>query len=284
MGSLLTLGCRWPSRPAPDVYSGPMLPPAPTLEQIFQQVNSNSRQIQSFAASRATLTGQGFPTLRASVYFERQRRFRLRAETAFTGTEFDLGSNEDAFWIWVRRNDPPALLYCRHDQYAQSAARRTLALDPEWLIEALGIVEFDPAQPHQGPTPQPNGRIEIRSVRQTPLGPTTKVTILDARQGRVLEQHLFDAQGQRLASAVSSQHRRDPLTALELPRVTDVSLPPSNLNFRLDLGNTEINRLSGDTSLLWKMPSYEGYPAVDLCDPRLQAPATAGTGYATAPR
>ena len=70
--------------------------------------------------------------------------------TGLTGPELDLGSNDEVFWFWVRREQPPALYYCRHDQFAASPARQTLPIQPEWLIEAMGIAPFDPGAADRG--------------------------------------------------------------------------------------------------------------------------------------
>ncbi len=262
--------CHWLVPPQNDVLGGQALPPSPTLEQIASVVNNNSGQIRTFAANRATLSGQGFPSLRATVQFERPGRLRLVADTALLGSEIDLGSNEEIFWIWIRRNQPPALYYCRHDQYAASPARRTLGIDPEWLIEAAGVTEINPNLPHQGPTPLSGGRYEIRLQVPSPDGPTTKILIMDGARGLVLEQHEFDAQGQLIASAVNRSHRRDPRSGLVMPRVVEIKAPRAGLSMRLDLGNVEINGPSMATAAWWTMPRYEGWPPVDLCDPNLQ--------------
>ncbi len=81
----------------------------------------------------------------------------------------------------MRRNQPPALFFCRHDQFAACRARQMIPIDPKWLIEALGVAELDPSLPYQGPPTLvgPN-RLEIRAVRETPTGPTTRITIIDA--------------------------------------------------------------------------------------------------------
>jgi hypothetical protein len=160
-----------------------VLPPSPTLEQVIEVVNRNSSQIHSFSTNHASVSGSGFPSLGADVAFERPRRFRLRAGTGLTGTEIDLGSNDEVFWFWMRRNQPPAIYYCRHDQFATSQARLSTPFEPGWLIEALGIMEFDPALPHQGPHPLPDDRLRIDTIRNTPEGPLTKVTIVDGSQG-----------------------------------------------------------------------------------------------------
>ncbi len=159
----------------------PALPPSPSIEQVIQAVNLNNSRIQSFQTNQASLNGPGWPTLRASVAFERPWRLRLRGDTGLTGPEVDLGSNDELFWFWVRRNQPPALFFCRHDQFAACRARQMIPIDPKWLIEALGVAELDPSLPYQGPPTLvgPN-RLEIRAVRETPTGPTTRITIIDA--------------------------------------------------------------------------------------------------------
>ncbi|NLX96775.1 MAG: hypothetical protein GXY83_11410 [Rhodopirellula sp.] len=266
----------------------PVLPPTPTLEQIIQTVNANSSQIQSLSTSDATLSGPQFPTLRASVAFERPRRLRLRAETALTGPELDLGSNDEVFWFWIRRSHPPVVYYCRHEQFDISPARSMFPVRPEWLIESLGIDALDPNQPHQGPIPVAEGRFEVRTLRPTVDGETTKVTVIDGMRGLVIEQHLYDVQGRLLASSVVTQHRRDPLTGVYVPQTLDIRSPSAQFSMRLDLGKVVVNRLAGDPSLLWTIPSYGGLQAVDLCSPNQQvAPGlglSAGAGDATSQR
>lgn len=256
-------------------YTNPLprvLPPSPTVEQVVEVVNRNSMQIRSFSTNHASISGPGFPSLGASVAFERPKRFRLRAGTGLTGTEVDLGSNDELFWFWFRRNEPPAVYFCRHDQFAASPARQAMPFEPGWLIEALGVVEFDPALPHQL-TVQSGDRLRIDTIRNTPQGPIKKVTIVDGSQGWVLEQHVFDAQQRLVASAVAGQHRRDPLSGLVMPKTVNIHCPPAQFSMLIDLGNVEINRLSADSSTLWQMPSYPGASVVDLSNPNLQMPA-----------
>lgn len=249
--------------------------PVPTLEQVIQVVNRNNSQIHSYSTTQAKLSGPGFPTLRANVAFERPLRFRLRADTAMTGPELDLGSNDQYFWFWIRRNQPPAAFFCRHDQFAASRARQMMPIDPYWLIEALGTAEFDPGLPHQGPFPLSEDRLEVRTIRETPEGPTTKSTIIDAVQGYVLQQHVYDAQGRLLASSTADGHRRDPLSGLVMPTSVSVTCPAAQFSMRVDLGNVQINRLEGNPVELWTMPSYQGAVVIDLANPPGQPPAGA---------
>ncbi len=244
-----------------------VLSPTATLEQVIEVVNRNSRGIHAFSSMEASISSPGMPTLRANLAFSRPRRFRLRAQTAMTGAEVDLGSNDELFWFWIRRSEPPAVHFCRHEQFATSQARQSIPIDPGWLVEALGVAEFDPSLPHQGPYPLPGDRFEVRTVRETPQGTMTKSTVIDAARGWVVEQHLYNAAGQRVASAVAEQHRRDPLTNLVMPRVVNIESPQAEFSMRVNLGNVQINRLAGNPAELWSMPRYPGAALVDLGRP-----------------
>lgn len=258
----------------------PAPPATPTLDQVIQVVNHNNSQIQSYLANNATLSLPGYPSLRANVAYQRvgyprPSRFRLRAEM-MTGAECDLGSNEELFWFWIKRDQPPAVYYCRHDQYAASQARQTMPIQPDWLIEAVGIGEIDPALPHQGPYSRPNDRLEIRTIRDTPQGPTTKITILDGSQGWILEQGIVDARGQLLASSKCSEHRLDPASGLVMPTVVQVSCPPAKFSMRLDLGKVQINGPLGNPAELWNMPTYPPSQLVNLGAPAPMGPPQNG--------
>ena len=178
-------------------------------------------------------------------------------------------ATHDLFWFWVRRNDPPALLYCRHDQFASCEAARRLPVDPNWFVEAFGIVEFSPTEQHQGPARRPDGRLEITTVRQTPCGPSTKKTVIDATTALVHEQHLYDYQGRIAASAIVREHRLDPLTNLVMPKVIDLQYPQAQLSMRVNLGNATINGPPANPGL-WAMPAKPRWPVVNLADPNWQ--------------
>ena len=200
----------------------------------------------------------------------------MRADAPLGGPELDLGANEDVFWLWVRRNQPPALFFCRRDQFAMSSARQIIPVEPEWLIEAIGLTRFDPMEPHEGPKPVGGGRVEIRTHRPGPMGDMTKITILDAWDGTVLEQHLYDAAGQRIATAITSKYKRDPNSGAALPRSIDVQWPTAQMSFHVDVTDWQVNAIPTENLLLWAKPEYPGYPNVDLADPNLRFTVPAG--------
>jgi hypothetical protein len=253
------------------------LPAQPNLDQIIATVHDNTQRVRSYMAPQAVLVVPGVPRLSAQVACEPPRRFRLRAQTTVTGSELDIGSNDDLFWLWIRRHQPPMMLHCRHDRYEQSSARQLLPIRADWMPELLGLVNFRPEDRHEGPFPLPDGRLEIRS-RLTPAagasqpgtatdGELLKSTILDGTTGLVMEQHLFTAVGERLASCRTTKHRIDPQSGAALPRLVEVSWPASGIEFQLELTTIATNAPATDPGQLWQMPAYEGYQPVDLGDP-----------------
>jgi len=243
------------------------LPVQPSLEQVIAAVHDNTQRVRSCSATQAVLVVPGVPRLSARVACEPPRRFRLQAQTAITGPELDIGSNDDLFWLWLRQHKPPIVAFCRHDQYAQSAARRLLPIRADWMPELLGLVTFRSEDRHQGPFPLPDGRIEVRSTITAPDGEMLKSTILDSTTGLVSEQHLFTSVGERLASVRTSRHRVDPPSGAALPHLIEVSWPASGVDFTIELTSITTNTASGDPGLLWQMPAYPGYEPVDLADP-----------------
>lgn len=266
-------GCEWlrqmawhtPAEPRPQV-----LPPGAGLEQVLAAVNRNNSQIHALFSNSATLSGPGYPTLRAHIAFQRQRFFRLRAETSLTGPEVDLGSNDQIFWFWIKRSEPPAVYFCRHDQFATSQARRMIPIDPNWLIEALGTLELDPRLPYYGPYAEKDGRIRIRSIYDTPEGPNARDIIIDSVTAWIMEQRVYDPQGRLRARSVAEGYRRDPATGLYVPTAVLVECPDAKFSMRVDLSGVEVNKVQGNQAELWAMPTYPGAASVDLGNPKLR--------------
>lgn len=247
--------------PAPEV-----LQPGSSLEQVIAAVNQNSSRIVSYQTNNASITVPGMPAiplLRGNIAAQRPGRLRLQASTALTGPEVDLGSNEELFWFWVRRNDPPALYFSRHDQFVGSAAQQLMPVEPHWLLDALGMMQFSPNDRHEGPLPHGNGTVEIRSVIQTRSGTMTKSTVIDARRAWVLEQHVYDTSGTLLASAVARSHRFHPAMGVSLPQEVEIRMPAAQMSLSIDVGTVALNQVA-DNPALWSLPALSGYQQIDL--------------------
>ncbi len=234
------------------------------MEEVIAAVNRNNSQIQSLYSESATLKTPGYPPLSAKFAYQRPNYFRLRA--SFVGREeVDLGSNPELFWFWVKPNQPPALYFCRHDQFATSRAREMLPIQPNWLVEALGTLEIDPNLHHDGPYPDKDNRVQIRTILDTPEGPNMKVTVIDAASAWVWEQRIYDSRRQLRARSVAENYRRDPKTGLYVPTAVQVECPPLQFSMRIDLGGVQVNEPLINAGKFWTMPNDA--PLVDLGSP-----------------
>jgi hypothetical protein len=249
--------------PAPQV-----LPEVATREQIIAAVNQNSSRVRSITATSASITipdTMNLPILTANIAAERPGRVRITAGTAITGQELDLGSNDELFWMWVRRNQPPAVYYCRHDQFANSAIRQMMPVEPAWLLSAMGMTEIDPANVIDGPLPTSGGMVELRSIMPSSSGNLQRVTVIDARRAWVVAQYVYDPTGQTLlAVAIAESHQYYPAEQVSLPQRISLQLPTAGLKLKIDMGTVQINQLAGDPSQLWTMPAFDGYQKYDL--------------------
>ncbi len=242
------------------------LPPQPTLDQVIAAVHDNTARVRSLTSTRAVLVAPGVPRLSAKIACEPPRRFRLHGQTEISGHELDIGSNDDLFWLWIRRHEPRTLAFCRHDRYAGSQARQLLPIRAEWMPELLGLVNFRTEDKHDGPYALPDGRIEVRSHLANDGEELHKSTILDGTSGLVAEQHLFTLGGERIASVRTTKYRVDPASGAALPHLIEISWPTSNIDFKLELSAITVNGPIADPAALWEMPTYPGYQPVDLAE------------------
>ena len=236
----------------------------PTAAEIIAAINANGNQVQQLQAHGAKLNVPGAPALKTSLALERPLRFRLRAGLGLTGTELDIGSNDEIFWLWAKRNSPNGIYFARHADFSHSAANQILPIPPAWLIETMGLVQIDPTSQIDGPYIRGAGRLEVRAVVQSPNGVLTKVFVVDQRSGVLLEQHVYDAAGQLLASAIQSNHTYDASFNVTLPRRIDIQLPPAQMAFSLTVDNFTINSPFGDSSQLFSAPQLPGAQMVPL--------------------
>lgn len=278
-------GCRFFQRrsalePTPIVFHE-----SPTLEQLCLAVNANTTRVITLQTRDARLQLRGLPNISVDLAYEQPRRLRFRAGTGFTGQELDLGSNDELFWFWAKQNQPQALMFARHADFARSPNRSMIPIEPTWIIDAMGLPQFDPNLRHEGPLP--NGKnLEIRSHVPAADGEMTKVTVLHSQYAWVLSQQVIDSRGRLIASAQATDHEYYPSLQVALPRKVAISLPPVGLQFAIESSGYSINVPLADSAALFALPEGQlSGPLIDLADPRfaLPAPTAQPVRYEVAP-
>lgn len=231
----------------------------PSLEELAEVVNRTD-SIRKLQSNSATVTAPSMSDkgLTSTLVLERDKRFRMKGKISpLPVTVFDLGSNEEMFWLQVPEGVRQTLYFARHDAYAQQSQRMILPVDPTWLINALGLVHLDPADVIEGPTRRPDGQLEVRSQLSMPDGPYRRVCVINDQTGVVTEQYLYGPSNQLVARALASQHRYYEAEQCSLPHLVKIHLQPAAgppLALEMEIGQYTINEiLSGDPDL-FKMP------------------------------
>jgi len=258
------LGCAMIRRPwgGQDPF-GPRAPcalsPDAPVEEVIAHLNANTARVRSWRATNATIRAHGSPVkVNAQIAVESPRNFRLVVIPPVGGPEVDLGSNDNRFWFWTRRDSEQAIYLARHDAQPARDARFAIPFQPDWVMEALGVIELDPTSVAIEP---PGTTRMIRLVRRdrTPDGrPVAKVTTVDPCHGLVREHALYDARGQLMARAQLSGHVRDRASGAVLPTSIEFDWPRAQLAMTMSLGAIEVNP-QAFSSKTFAVPHYTGY-------------------------
>ena len=79
--------------------------------------------------------------IHGSVSYEKSVSFRMKI-WSILGDETDIGSNEEMFWYWSRRDRNPGLYYAVYEDYPKT--RLKTPFNPVFMRESLGLNEIDP--------------------------------------------------------------------------------------------------------------------------------------------
>lgn len=248
------------------------LPPNPTAADIVEVVNGNTDRIHGYTSHTAKVRANGL-SMNANVSVESESRCRIVVHS-MAGTEVDIGSNDDLFWFWVKRNDPPHVFFARHEDIDIARDQLQIPFEPAWLMEALGVkpLEGDDFQVQHNDKKK---QATLVSWHQQGDGSRLrKQVVVDTLHGQVLEHSLWKESGQLVARATHEGYFRDRKTGVILSKRIDIEWPQVELAFTLDLGNVEVNPSRFPEST-WLLPEMKGYQVVDLgAEPSRNRPAS----------
>jgi hypothetical protein len=207
--------------------------------------------------------------LGGQIAVERPRNFRLTANVLGMDEEADFGSNTDWFWFWVKRANArgkPSYVYqARHEDVANSQMLSQIPFQPDWLMEALGVVPIDAQHVTLHSEERSGQYVNLISERLSPSGQTVKKVIrVDLHRGLVLSHSLYDINGALIARAWLDQHFRDKPTGIVLPHLIALEWPQANLKIKLEIGQIDVNPTTIPPRN-WQVPKKDPYyPAFDI--------------------
>jgi hypothetical protein len=241
----------------------------PTQGDLLAYLNRNAQQVKSINCpiiAMDTRMGLQQFNVGGKMICEKPRNFRLKAE-AFGATEADIGSNDNEFWYYLKRNDPPMLVTCSY-QDLQNGARIPFPFQPEWVMEALGMAEYNSADNYRMIANRRNFEL-IKDLNYQGQR-VQKVTLFNRDRSRiqVTEHQLRDARGKVICSAQISDVAN--VGGVVLPRKIIMHYQAEDLTIKLTLfsnvRDVVINQpIDGEQSrALFARPTYAGVQTVDL--------------------
>ncbi|MFK7777674.1 MAG: hypothetical protein QM501_06080 [Gimesia sp.] len=244
-----------------------VLPPNASYTQIINHLNSQTAGVYGWQSSKVkirTRLQSGIPiSLSAMLAVEQPKRFRLRASSPL-GTEVDFGSNTDRFWFWIKRNPQKRVFTVRHDQYESMGSQLNIPFEPDWLLEALRVVPLNEKELSIQKEGQNSPNVKLISDRLLPNGKLVqKIVVVNLCTGNIIEQSLYDSQGQRIATATFGEYRTCNNSSAILPHVVKFDWPKAGIVLTMTMASIDVNP-TGIPNEVWDLPKIPGYPVLDL--------------------
>jgi len=273
-------GCQWANRfsSTRDPF-GPKaacaLPPESTKEEIVAYLNKNilaeegQPGLRGWKSDSAKIRMHGF-SASASLQVEAPRNFRLRVSQPLSNTAMlDIGSNSEQFWVWSKDSKERVVLTCRHEDIPATAAHLDLPLpvQPEWMMEVLGVVPLDPNQFRMERDAKGSPLVKLIAECRGQTGePMQRVIQVNACHGLVHLHELRNAEGKVIASASFFDHYHDPETRLILAKQIRLELPQEKMLLTLMLDRIEVNPSVTADSMVFALPQLPGHRTIDLAE------------------
>lgn len=261
--------------PANDVAGKPGAPAS--ARGLVDYLNDNARRVRTLQVNDldvdATMDTQSF-NLRGRIYAEKPKNFRMKV-TLFGKEEVDIGSNLQEFWFWALKNPDKYQYFCSYkDLNAGRVAMMPLPIQPEWVMETLGLGPYGPAEKYQV---EPEGQHQIRLVEKTksPQGyAVRKVIVMNRREMKAPQPQitafllLDDSTGREICSAHITSTTQDRGTGAILPYKMELRMPTQKMKMALRMDGVTVNGQIANTA--FQRPHMAGVEQFNLATGRTE--------------
>lgn len=216
------------------------------IERFVQSWNANANRVDSILVNNVDISGkaEGKPIpLTAKLGFKQPNNFRMTGESLGGKSEVDLGSNPEEIWFWIARSTPPAVYFCKREDFGN--VNIAMPFHPDWIMDLLGVSAIDAAKYQPGQTTP--DFFTLVANETTPTGHAViKRLIIDRETGRLSGIELFNPQNKDrpLMMATIREYYDDTASGLFVPSKIRMEWPDSNTKVTITLPHKEI-RLNG---------------------------------------
>jgi hypothetical protein len=218
---------------------------------LIKQINDRNAKVRTVYVQNVDIRLQRKITVKATgeLAFEKNKKFRLQVWHRLTGKEVDVGSNDEVFWFWSKRMDPPALHYARHEDLKKAMLKTPL--NPAWMMESLNVGQIDAANIQVGDF---KGRWAVLRPRTSASGePVTVMTLIDPQKVVIVGRYLYNQQGKMVVSTETQDWYQDPGTQAMIPRNLLIIWYEEGVVMEWNFHNPQVN--TGINPQYWVMPA-----------------------------
>lgn len=222
---------------------------APNVRAVVDYLNENAKRMRTLQVNDldvdASMGAQSF-NLRGRIYAEKPKNFRMKV-TLFGKEEVDIGSNSREFWFWALKNPEKHQYFCSYqDLQAGRVKAMPLPLQPEWVMEALGLGPYGPADKYKLET---DGQfLKLIETSKSPQGKAVrKVIVMHRREMKAPQPQvtafllLDDLSGQEICSAHITSTTVDRVKGVILPHRMELRVPAQQMTMKLHLDGVTVD-------------------------------------------
>lgn len=177
----------------------------------------------------------------ASLFYLKDKNFRLIAKGLFSGKEIDLGSNQNQFWFWSKRLEPKYLYYCDHSEIEFSNLKTIF--NPIWIMECINIQKIELKNFDLFET---KDQIKLKAKRISTLKEEVEVIILvDKKNNLILGRYLY--KNNKLVANCEYEYSNRILTKIFF------NCKEENILMEWNLKNAQYNK--NINNKLWQIPN-----------------------------
>jgi hypothetical protein len=277
-GLLCAAGCNQlqPMKPAQAAPPARVSANTPSAADLVDYLNRNARLVQGIDCADLDLDasqGSGFRKqeggLRGWLVCQKPRDFRMGGKVLGKDA-VDMGSNNQEFWYWISRAEPPYLFHCAYTDLNQGRAQMPFPFQPEWIMEGLGMAEYGtPDRYKVNVTAQ---TVELIEETRSPQGaPLRKVTIFSrvqaqGNQPQITAHILQDGNGREICGAYVSEVQQDRSTSAIIPKRIELRWPAEQMTLKMKLSDVTVNPSISQqrAAALFTRPKLSGVQTYDL--------------------
>jgi hypothetical protein len=230
-----------PPAPATDVL--------PKSDALVEYLNRNARQVQSVRARidmDCKANGQSIG-VGGNMACQKPKDFRLKGNV-LGQPAVDIGSNNNEFWYWISKAEPPHVYYCSYRDLGTGKVRVPFPFQPDMVVTALGIADYDPKG-----TYQVKGYAKTLELIQDTVSPTgekvKKIVVFNRMvsapgKPQVIAYVLRDTKGTLICQAHVQSVQADRATGAVIPTKVTIEWPAQKTTIKMELSDIGVNAVN----------------------------------------